>query len=115
MEENQEVKEPETVNPESVKQEPKLTREQRRAIDRINKEANEQHKRLVNQFYEFFMDADVASDAYDIQEKKREVSAKWKMYCKNRSLSAEVLPMVEKTCDEILKQFDEIKNERPST
>lgn len=101
MEGSTEVKEPE----------PKLTREQKRIMERANAEANAMHKRLVNQFAEVFMDNDPASDL--VSDKQREVNAKWRVYCKNRDLTPEVYALVYTACDGIRKQFNQELNGDP--
>lgn len=97
------------VKKDEPKAEPKLTREQRRMVDRANEEAGRMHKRLVDQFYEFFLDNTITPALID--SKKKEVAAKWRVYCKQRGLTAEALGLVEKTCDEILEQFNNELNE----
>lgn len=97
----------ETVN----EQEQKLNRRQQRIVDRANAEANTMHKRLVNQFGEFFIDNDPDSD--EVADKQEEVSAKWKMFCKNRGLLPEVLDLVNLSCNQIREQYKTALNGNP--
>lgn len=94
-----------------IKAEPKLTRQQRRTIERANDEANAMHRRLVNQFGEFFMDNDPASE--EVTEKQKEVNAKWRVYCKNRNLTPEVFGLVDLACNQIREQFNNELNGEP--
>lgn len=84
--------------------EQKLTRQQKRMVERANEEANAMHKRLVNQFAEFFMDSDPAGD--EVEAKQREVNAKWRVYCKTRHLTPEVYGLVDLACNQIREQFN---------
>lgn len=95
-----------TVDNEQVpdKPEPKLTRQQKRMVERANEEANTMHRRLVNQFCEYFIDNEPHSD--EVIEKQREVNAKWRVYCKNRHLTPEVLGLVDQACNEFREQFN---------
>lgn len=96
-----EVKEPE----------PKLNRQQKRMVERANNEANAMHKRLVNQFAEFFIDNDPDSD--EVDAKQKEVNAKWRVFCKNRNLLPEVFGLVDLSCNKFREQFNSELNGDP--
>lgn len=92
--------------------EPKLTREQKRIMERANAEANAMHKRLVNQFAETFMDNDPNGE--DVADKQKEVNAKWRVFCKNRNLLPEVHTLVDLSCNKFREQFNnELNGEVP--
>lgn len=95
---------------EEKKQEKPLSREQRRIIDRVNREAHERLGSLVEHFFEFFMEHDPQS--VEVEDKKKEVSAKWKMYVHNRRLSKEALNLCEEKCDELIAQYLQFKQEK---
>lgn len=99
------------AGPAVAKPEPKLNRQQKRMVERANEEANAMHKRLVNQFAEFFMDNDPESD--DVIQKQKEVNAKWRVYCKTRGLTPEVLGLVDAACNQFREQFNNELNGDP--
>lgn len=90
--------------PVTVQPEPKLTRQQKRMVERANDEANAMHRRLVNQFAEVFIDGDPNSD--EVADKQKEVNAKWRMFCKNRNLLPEVHSLVDLSCNKFREQFN---------
>lgn len=96
------------LNPESQKEIP-LTREQRRALERLNKEAGDMIARLVNQWYEFFLDHD--PDGPEVKLKKQEVSAKWRMYCKRRRLVAKAFPAVDEAINQLIEEYKTQKHQ----
>lgn len=63
---------------------PSMTREQRRTKERIEKEARTQLDKFLNSFYEFFNEND--PDSETVAQKRKELNAKWKMYCHARRL-----------------------------
>jgi hypothetical protein len=83
----------------------KLTREQLRRKERIEKEAMQQLNLFVSRFYEFFMENDPESP--EIQAKKKELSAKWKMYVHHKGLSTKALGLCEGNCDSIIEKYNE--------
>lgn len=95
---------------EPPKVEKKLTREQRRIMERVNREAHQQLSNLVNRFYESFMENDPDSD--EVTERQKEVSTKWKMYCHHRQLKKEALSMCDDRCNELRVQYKAIKEEQ---
>lgn len=86
-----------------------LTREQRRARERLNKEAGDMIARLVNQWYEFFLDND--PDGEEVKEKQKEVSAKWRMYCQRRHLKSEILPLIDNSITQLMDEYKKAKAE----
>lgn len=87
-----------------------LTREQRRAMDRLNKEVGDIIARLVNQWYEFFLDND--PDSEEVKTKQKEVSAKWRMYCKRKHLKAEAFTIVDKSITQLMEEYHEYQKAR---
>lgn len=85
--------------------EKQLTREQRRYKERIEKEAMLQLNTFVSKFYEFFMDNEPESPL--IAEKRKELSAKWKMYCHNKGLSQAAFSLCDNNCQKIVDQYQE--------
>ncbi len=85
----------------------KLTREQRRAIDRINKEAEATYKRLCEQYYTIFMDND--PDGTVVLAKEIEVLTKWKMYAVSRQFSDDAKGILKQYIDQVRKQYNDAK------
>lgn len=86
-----------------------LTRQQRRFQERINKEVSDTLQKLTIKFYDFFMDNDPESDA--VIKKQKELSAKWKMYCKRASLIDAAFELFDKNADKILTDYKTQKAE----
>lgn len=82
---------------------PKLTREQRRMRDRINADANSTFVMLAEKFRVCFMENQPESEA--VQLKRKEVNAKWRIYCKNRNLIPEAYTNVSTFCDSLFEQY----------
>ena len=82
-----------------------MTRAQRRIQERIQADAKNMHARLVNNFYEFFIDHDPESE--EVESKQKEVVAKWKMFCKQRQLIAQAYNVVGDNCELIRKEYKE--------
>lgn len=98
--------------PEQVKEkkEMPINREQRRARERVHKEISGMIDRLVNQWYEVFLNND--PESAEVKEKAAEVSAKWKMYCRRRGLKPEALNIVSKTIAELMEEYKKEKTEK---
>lgn len=86
-----------------------LTRAQRRARERLNNEAGDIIARLVNQWYEFFLDND--PDGQAVKDKQKEVSAKWRMYCQRRHFKPEIFPLIDKSIDKLIDDYKKAKAE----
>jgi hypothetical protein len=99
-----------TQTADQPKKEKHLNREQRRYMERVNREAQAKLQMLVNLWYEFFMENDPAGE--EVKEKQSEVSAKWKMYCKHRDIKPEFFSKVDEQCDDLCQQYLEIKNNK---
>lgn len=97
------------VDQEEPKKEIPLTREQRRVRERLNKEVSELIAKLVNQWYEFFLDND--PDSQVVKDKQKEVSAKWRMYCHRRHLKSEVFPLIDKSITQLMDEYKKAKEE----
>lgn len=82
-----------------------LTRLQRRYKERVEKEAMAQLNSLVSKFYEFFMENDPESQL--IQDKKKELSAKWRMYVSHKGLSLKALGLCDSNCQSIIDKYKE--------
>lgn len=86
-----------------------LTARQRKAIEQANNQANQIVQRLVNSWYDFFLDNDPESE--EVKAKHKEVSAKWKMYCKRRNLKAEVYNLVDESIKKLIEEYQKERAE----
>lgn len=82
-----------------------LTREQRRYKERVEKDAMVQLNSFVSRFYEYFMENDPESP--EIEAKRKELSAKWKMYCHHKGLSKAALELCDGNCQSIIDKYKE--------
>lgn len=82
-----------------------LTREQRRYKERVEQEAMTQLNSFVSKFYDVFMENDPESPL--IEAKKKELSAKWKMYCHHKGLSQKALGLCEENCQKVIDKYNE--------
>ncbi len=85
------------------KKEIPLTRQQRRYKERIEKEASDTLRKLVNKFYETFMECD--PDDPQIEHKRKELSAKWKMHCKKDGLVPSALVLFDDAAKAIIEKY----------
>lgn len=90
-------------NLEEPKKERTLTREQRRFKERIEKEAMARLNALVEKFYEFFMENDPESEA--VAAKKKELSAKWKMYVHDRRLNKDAAELFDGAAQKVINKY----------
>lgn len=88
---------------------PKLTREQRRIAERVQEEAKQASFRLCEKFFEYFLDND--PEGPELSAKTKELSTKWKMYCKQNHLNEEAYDLVDKYAAAILEEYHRTKNE----
>lgn len=86
-----------------------LTREQKRFLERINKEASKLHSHLVGKFTEFIVTCD-DPEGGEVYEKMKSVSAQWKLFCKKNNLRPEALNVIEDYCKSTIKEYNEIRN-----
>lgn len=81
----------------------KLSREQRRAIERVNQEVSDTLAKLVNIWWEFFLNNDPESEA--VKAKQKEVSAKWKVYCSRRKVKAELFSLADRSISDLIEEY----------
>lgn len=80
-----------------------LTRDQRRAHERLNQEVNDTLAQLVGLWYQFFLQNDPESN--EVKNKKKEISAKWRVYCERRHLKAELKGLADKAIDQLMDEY----------
>ena len=88
--------------------EKKLTREQRRHMERVNTEANAAFDQITNKFLSEFITSD-NPEGEEIRERAKQIDAQWRLYCTRKGLNPKAFPLVKKYCDEAIKQYNESK------
>lgn len=81
-----------------------LTRQQRRIKERIENEAKNVHLNLCQKFLAFFLDNN--PNGPEILEMKKELSAKWKVFCFSRNLNKDAVKLVDDYCDNVIMQYN---------
>lgn len=82
-----------------------ITRAQRRYQERVQQDAMKVLNSLIQRFYEFFMDNDPESP--EVETKKKECIAKWKMYCHTKKLLSQALPLCEENIQKLVDKYKE--------
>jgi len=82
----------------------KLTRAQRRAIQRYQAEAHTYCNSLCSNFLSYLYDAD-PSNLYEIEAKIKHLNSRWIFYCKTKGLAKSVENLVLNFCNDTLKKF----------
>lgn len=98
----------ETVAPE--KDQPKLSREQKRFQERIESEAKQMFNALANKFLNYFVTID-DPEGQAVQDKAKEMGAQWRIFCKAKSLAPEAYVMFDKYTERIMTDFLESKKQ----
>jgi 5'(3')-deoxyribonucleotidase len=91
--------------------EKKLTREQRRFMQRIETEARRVHEQLAGRFMEYLVTCDNPHSP-EVLEKASQISAQWKVFCRRKNLVPAVFNALENYCDGLIKEYQEIKAEK---
>jgi hypothetical protein len=92
-------------------EEKKLTREQRRVIERIESEATQYHNSLASKFIDYLLNSDNPIEE-SLKEKVSNLSVQWKMYVKRKGLKDTALNLVNNYCHKAIDQFNELKNQK---
>ena len=87
------------------KEEPKMSRQQRRIIDRVEKEATDTCGKLVSRFNQFLLESGTISQEL-VDEKIALLDKQWRFYCKINRLSYKALGIVEGYCRQAFKEFN---------
>ena len=86
------------------KKETAQSRAQKRWIERTNQEAQATINSLMTQFLAYFMESpDPEGEA--VQNKRKDISAKWRLYCKHKQLGPQVFTMADKYMDQVLADY----------
>jgi isochorismate hydrolase len=88
-----------------------LTHEQRRMRERINLEAQNVIHTLQEQFLNFFIECqDTEGEA--VNNKIREIDAKWRLYCKRKNLIPAAYTVMDKYMEQSIKEYYENKEQK---
>lgn len=71
----------------------------------LQRDATRTLTQLVTQFYEVFMAND--PEAEEVAVKRKQVSAKWKMYCMRMKLTEKSLTLCDENCQSIVDKYIE--------
>jgi hypothetical protein len=86
----------------------KESREQRRLRERTNLEAQSILRSLQEQFLNFFMSAE-ETEGESVNNKIREIDAKWRLYCKRKNLIPAAYTVMDKYMEDSIKEYYENK------
>lgn len=86
-------------------QEKKLSRHQEREYARLKEDADKLHGALCTRFLNFFLNND--PESIEVQDKIKEVSAKWKQYCHHNHIIPKLHDSVQRFCDDYIKEYRE--------
>lgn len=87
----------------------KLTREQKRSIDRANQEVMKIFDSFAEKFFNFFVNHD-EPNSFDVIDKLKTMDAQWRLYCKKRNLKVHAFPMFKEYAENLMKEYKEFKN-----
>lgn len=93
-----------------VQEEKKLTRQQRRAMERINQRAQITYVKFCERYSEFFMEND--PDGEEVKDKEKEINAKWVMYCRSNQLTTESEQEIKKFFERMHEQYNKTRAEQ---
>lgn len=96
-----------------IEPEKPLSREQRRAKERVETEARQVHERMCEKFTDFMIECE-DPDGPEVAEKAKSMSAQWKMFCKSRGLKENCYNFMEKYCETVIAEFKRLKEEQSS-
>jgi hypothetical protein len=85
-----------------------LTREQRRHMDRVEKEAKQVLSQLQERFLKRIMESD-DPEGQDVIDFVDQIHAKWKLYCQQKRIMPEAHKLILDYCLDTLKQYSENK------
>lgn len=93
---------------EEKKSERKLSREERRLIEKISRDAETTYNRMCQKFFEFFVNHD-NPEGPEVEEKRKQMNAQWKMYCHRMKLIPAAIVMFEDYCKGVIKDYQDSK------
>ena len=74
--------------------ESKMTREQIRVKERIEAEANRVYQQLAEKFLSFMVECE-DPEGPEVEEKKKQISAQWRLYCTRKQLLPVAYPVID--------------------
>lgn len=89
-----------------------LTREQRRRVERIEKEAKQTLAQLQEKFLKCVIESD-DPEGEDVIKKVDQISAQWKLYCDRKGLLPVARNLILDYCLDVLKEYQNNKKSDP--
>jgi hypothetical protein len=88
--------------------EDKQTREQRRRIERINKEVGQTYDSFTERFAMFMVTCE-NPDGPEVAHKIKQLDAQWRLYCDRKNLKKEGYVIVKNFCEKAVAQYKAYK------
>lgn len=85
------------------------TREQRRMMDRKNKEVQEVFNKVAEKFLDYFTNHD-EPESHEVTQKTKQLDAQWRTYCNRQNLKAVAYPIVKDYCQGVIDDYIKNKN-----
>jgi hypothetical protein len=102
---------PANQHPTTVEQKEKpLSRQQRRAQERLKEEVQAVYKSLCDKFLDFFTQHD-DPEGQEVINKVKQLGIQWHLYCKRKNLIASIYPALDQYMDSLLKEYLESKKQ----
>lgn len=81
-----------------------LTREQRRMMERANKEVMQKYDAFAERFLEYFTNhEDPGSD--EVLQQAKKMDAQWRVYCKGKNLKIEAYTLIKDFCGKVIEDY----------
>lgn len=86
----------------------KPSRFQRRLMEKINDQVNETHNFLAEKFLNYIITCDDPESDL-VQEKAKQVSLQWRLFCKTKNLKPEAFPLMDEFCNSVIDEYKQLK------
>jgi len=94
------------------KAEQRIKEKNEQYLERLQKEATHTHNMMCARFTDFLILCDDPSEEI-LRERAKQLSAQWKMFCKQKNLKYTVLNLVGDFCDKTIAEFIALQQEAP--
>jgi hypothetical protein len=91
---------------------PAMPRNQRRFIERVEKEARETHQRLSDKFLAIVVNSD-NPESEEILEKAKQLNAQWRLFCHGKQLNKEANDLIKNFCEKVIETYKKLKEQKP--
>lgn len=86
----------------------KISRIQKRHIDRVEREASETHSKLSEKFLNEFINS-TDPEGEEMKELYRIINAKWRAYCSIKKFNPIAFTAVEESMNRVIKEYTDAK------